>query len=138
MGVHLKKLSVGSTSLSGLKAWHKTFTDRGEDIVHATRNWPKRKEELLDGGCMFWIIKGYMLARQPILDLRAVQREDGHEACGIILAPTLIPVWPKRMSPFQGWRYLAITDAPKDMPKHDLEQDQSAEFLAELHELGLL
>ena len=87
---------------------------------------------------MFWIIKGQMVVRQPIADLIEVKREDGRPACGIVLHPELIPVWPRRVRIFQGWRYLETEDAPEDLPQTEDAAPMPAELAAELRELGLL
>ena len=68
MTVHLKKLSVGSETLESLIIRQKQVLDAGRSLLHPTRNWPKRKDELLDGGSLYWIIKGQMVARQPITE----------------------------------------------------------------------
>ena len=138
MSVHLKKLSVGSVSIDNLKNWQNRDLKQGRPIIHPTRNWPKRADELLDGGSMFWIIKGQMVVRQPIADLIEVKREDGRPACGIVLHPELIPVWPRRVRIFQGWRYLETEDAPEDLPQTENAAPMPAELAAELRELGLL
>jgi hypothetical protein len=138
MSVHLKKLSVGSVSIDNLKNWQNRALKQGRPIIHPTRNWPKRADELLDGGSMFWIIKGQMIVRQPIADLIEVKREDGRPACGIVLHPELIPVWPRRVRIFQGWRYLETEDAPEDLPQTEDCAPMPAELAAELRELGLL
>ena len=138
MSVHLKKLSVGSVSIDNLKIWQNRALKQGRPIIHPTRNWPKRADELLDGGSMFWIIKGQMIVRQPIADLIEVKREDGRPACGIVLHPELIPVWPRRVRIFQGWRYLETEDAPEDLPQTEDAAPMPAELAAELRELGLL
>ena len=138
MSVHLKKLSVGSVSIDNLKNWQNRALKQGRPIIHTTRNWPKRADELLDGGSMFWIIKGQMIVRQPIADLIEVKREDGRPACGIVLHPELIPVWPRRVRIFQGWRYLETEDAPEDLPQTEDAAPMPAELAAELRELGLL
>ena len=138
MTVHIKKLSVGSISIDSLKARQSRRINKGLPIIHATRNWPRRSGELLDDGCLFWIIKGQFCVRQPIVDLIEVKREDGRPACGIVLAPELIPVWPRRVRIFQGWRYLETADAPSDMPVCDGETPMPPELVSELRELGLL
>ena len=138
MTVHLKKLSVGSVSIDSLKSWQNRRTHKGLPIIHPTRNWPRRADELLDGGCLYWVIKGQICVRQPIADLIEVKREDGRPACGIVLAPELILVWPRRVRIFQGWRYLEVADAPEDMPHSDDETPMPAELASELRELGLL
>ena len=138
MTVHLKKLSVGSSSLDALKVRQSRLTIQGLPIIHPTRNWPRRSAELLDGGCLFWIIKGQICVRQPIVDLIEVKRANGQPVCGIVLAPELIPVWPRRVRIFQGWRYLETENAPDDMPVSDEETPMPPELLSELRELGLL
>ncbi|NBP49463.1 MAG: DUF1489 family protein, partial [Alphaproteobacteria bacterium] len=80
MTVHLKKLSVGSTSLDSLREWQALRLAHEGKIVHVTRNKPRRAEELLDGGSIYWIIKRVMVARQQIIDLAEAQRLDGTPA----------------------------------------------------------
>lgn len=138
MTVHLKKLSVGSASVDNLRRWQSQRTKAGLPIIHPTRNWPRRADELLDGGCLFWIIKGQMVVRQPIVDLIEVKRADERPACGIVLDEKLIPVWPKRVRIFQGWRYLETADAPLDMPVTDENEAMPPELVSELRELGLM
>ena len=74
MTVHLKKLSVGSASLASLQEWQAARLAAGMDLIHLTRNTPRRWQEVLDGGSIFWVIKGVMCARQPITELRAAWR----------------------------------------------------------------
>jgi hypothetical protein len=138
MGVHLKKLSVGSSSIDNLRSWQDRAVRQGRPIIHPTRNWPRRADELLDGGCIYWIIKGQMMVRQPIADMIEVKREDGRPACGIVLDPKLIPVWPRRVRIFQGWRYLEVADAPEDLPQSLDSEPMPTELASELRELGLL
>jgi hypothetical protein len=138
MGVHLKKLSVGSSSIDNLRSWQDRAVRQGRPIIHPTRNWPRRADELLDGGCIYWIIKGQMMVRQPIADMIEVKREDGRPACGIVLDPKLIPVWPRRVRIFQGWRYLEAPDAPEDLPQTLDSEPMPTELASELRELGLL
>ena len=138
MGVHLKKLSVGSSSIDNLRSWQGRAVRQGRPIIHPTRNWPRRADELLDGGCIYWIIKGQMMVRQPIADMIEVKREDGRPACGIVLDPKLIPVWPRRVRIFQGWRYLEVADAPGDLPQTLDSEPMPTELASELRELGLL
>ncbi len=139
MTVHLKKLSVGSASLASLREWQAARLAAGMELIHLTRNTPRRAREVLDGGSIFWVIKGVMCARQPITELRAMQRADGRPACGIVLAPSLIAVEPLQVRIFQGWRYLESKDAPADTPARASTSDaMPIEMEAELRELGLL
>ena len=139
MTVHLKKLSVGTESLASLRLWQALRRDSGQELMHVTRNTPRRAEEVLAGGSMFWVIKGVMCARQPIRELRTMQRADGKPACGIVLAPELVAVEPMRVRIFQGWRYLEAKDAPADLPvSAEGDEAMPPELVAELRELGLL
>ena len=137
MTVHLKKLSVGSASVGSLRMLQAQRLANGGRLVHITRNRPRRAEELLDGGSIYWIIKGVMTARQAIIDFVEAQRADGSPACGIVLSPEIVNVAPTRMRIFQGWRYLEVADAPIDIGT-DNDENMPSEFEAELRELGIL
>lgn len=139
MTVHLKKLSVGSTSLESLAEWQQQVLARHGRLLHVTRSFPRRSAEVLDGGSIYWVIKGWMLARQSVVDLVEMQRQDGKPACGIVLEGPLVPVLRRRSRPFQGWRYLETTDAPPDLPAGTSAGETMPEAMAEeLRELGLL
>ena len=137
MTVHLKKLSVGSQSLETLRAWQALRLSETGHLVHVTRNRPRRVEEILDGGSIYWIIKGVMSARQNIIDLAEVQRSDGQVACGLVLSPDLIATLPTKMRIFQGWRYLEAEDAPADLTD-PVDESMPPALVAELRELGVL
>ena len=136
MTVHLKKLSVGSVSIDNLRALQARRLVNVGRLVHITRNRPRRAEELLDGGSIYWIIKGVMTARQAIIDFVEAQRADGSPACGIVLSLEIVNVAPTRMRIFQGWRYLEVADAPIDIGTHN-DENMPSEFFAELRELGI-
>ena len=137
MTVHLKKLSVGSHSLETLRAWQALRLSETGRLIHITRNRPRRAEEILDGGSIYWIIKGVMSARQQIIDLAAVQRADGQVACGLVLSPNLVATVPIKMRIFQGWRYLEAEDAPADLTD-PVDESMPPTLVAELRELGVL
>ena len=136
MTVHLKKLSVGSVSVDGLRALQAQRLANVGRLIHITRNRPRRVEELLNGGSVYWIIKGVMTARQTIVDFVEAERADGSPACGIVLSPEIVTVVPTRMRIFQGWRYLEVADAPIDIGT-DNDENMPSEFFAELRELGI-
>ena len=139
MPLHLKKLSVGSTSIDSLREWHEEVLARRGRIIHVTRSFPRRAEEILPGGSIYWVIKGKMCARQLIEEFIEVEREDGGMSCGIVMKPGLIPVFEKRHRPFQGWRYLEEKDAPLDLPTDTEGEDtMPMEMAEELRDLGLL
>jgi len=139
MPLHLKKLSVGSTSIDSLREWHKEVLARRGRIIHVTRSFPRLAEEILPGGSIYWVIKGKMCARQLIEEFIEVERDDGGVSCGIVMKPGLIPVFEKRHRPFQGWRYLEEKDAPLDLPTDaEGEDTMPMEMAEELRDLGLL
>ena len=79
--------------------------------------WPKREAEVLDGGSLYWVIKGVILARQRITDLQEVNLGDGIPRCALVLDPEVIRTEAAPRRPFQGWRYLDPKDSPRDLPK---------------------
>ena len=137
MTVHLKKLSVGSQSLETLRAWQALRLSETGQLIHVTRNRPRRAEEILDGGSIYWIIKGVMSARQNVVDLAEVQRADGQVACGLVLSPNLVATVPTKMRIFQGWRYLETDNAPADLVD-PFDESMPPKLLAELRDLGVL
>ena len=134
MGKHINlvKLSVGSETVESLQEWQNTNKAQGSDGLprHVTRMWPKREADLLKGGSLFWVIKGFLQCRQRILRLDEVSGKDGVRRCAIVLDPEIIRTTNVRKRPFQGWRYLAIEDAPIDLPKRAFEDDHIPPSLA--------
>ena len=137
MTVHLKKLSVGSQSLETLRVWQALRLSETGRLIHVTRNRPRRAAEILNGGSIYWTIRGVMSARQNIIDLAEVKRADGQVACGLVLSPDLVATVPTKMRIFQGWRYLETEDAPADM-KDAVDERMPPALLVELRELGVL
>ncbi len=139
--LHLQKLSVGTETVADLAAWQNTKRAQSSDGLprHVTRMWPKRTDEVLQGGSMFWVIKGSILCRQEIIRFDEYQNADGIRRCAIVLNPELIRVAPTLKRPFQGWRYLKAADAPVDLPKgRETEEPLPASLNAALAEIGLL
>lgn len=143
MTVHLIKLSVGPDSLADLEHWQKQrlryLKARGEkaELIHITRHMPKRADEVLDGGSIYWVIKGWLCARQKLLELRPMER-DGVPHCGLVYDPQMIRVAPRPHRAFQGWRYFDPKDAPRDLAKEKGSEGIPEDMLRELTELGLL
>jgi len=124
-GLHLMKLSVGTDDMADLAGWQSGRGKGGDGYPrHVTRMWPKREAELLDGGSVYWVIKGVMLCRQRLLRLDKVVGGDGIPRCAMILDPELIRVTPTPRRPFQGWRYLPAPDAPRDLGHWDASEDE--------------
>ena len=146
MPLHLIKLAVGCDSVRELKEWvaerMATAKKKGLPLrhVHITRMTPKREEEILSGGSLYWVIRGEIAAREKIIAIEPFRDKDGIGRCRIVMQPKVIAVSPRPMRPFQGWRYLKEGDAPPDLTR------TSATGLAampepmrrELRELGLL
>jgi len=100
--------------------------------------FPKRRDEILAGGSLYWVIRGMVLCRQPIVDLEKVTGQDGLERCRIVFKPQIIPVRPIPRRPFQGWRYFEAADAPPDLKKSAGSAGLSEKMRRELAALGLL
>lgn len=134
--LHLMKLCVGAEGPEELAAWQARFG--AGQARHVTRMWPKREAELLDGGSIYWVFKGVMLARQRVVALDRVEGEDGILRCGLILDRALVRVAAVPRRPFQGWRYLAAEDAPPDLPAgRAAEEALPPAVAAALAEMGL-
>ncbi len=137
---HLIKLSVGTESVESLQAWHKTARAQGPDGLprHITRMWPKRAAEILNGGSIYWVIKGVVQCRQLVLRLDEVTGSDGIRRCAIVLNPKLVRTVHAIKRPFQGWRYLAPADAPADLSESRQDEDHLPHDLsAALAEIGI-
>lgn len=140
--MHLQKLSVGSESIKMLQDWQKVVVERRKakglsaHAQHVTRMMPKQKEALLDGGSIYWVIKGTILCRSQIVDLEETRTNDGRKACAIIMHPKLIPVVPAPRRAFQGWRYLKPEDAPLDLKGPMSGEDLPPELRSKLVSLG--
>jgi hypothetical protein len=100
---------------------------------------PKRADEIVDGGSLYWVIKGRLQVRQPITEITQEADETGRGFARLHLAPGLVRVLPRAHRPFQGWRYLAADDAPADLASGgEGGAGLPAEMQAELRALGIL
>jgi hypothetical protein len=138
MTLHLIKLCVGVQSLEEIKDWAKQCKASGGGQDHVTRMFPRRKDEIVPGGSLYWVIKGMILCRQPIRDLEQVKGRDGIERCRIVFAPKVIAVRPVPRRPFQGWRYLDGADVPPDLSAKVEASGITEKMRRDLAELGLL
>jgi hypothetical protein len=139
--LNLIKLSVGTSSVDDLIAWQASSRARGGDGLpqHVTRMWPKRVEELLNAGSIYWVIQGVLQCRQRILRLDEVFGQDGVRRCAIVLDPEIIRTSTAQKRPFQGWRYLPGSDAPADLTgaRHD-EDALPPSLSAALADIGVI
>ena len=139
--IHLIKLCVGAERVEDLTDWQASARAKGPDGLprHVTRMWPKRADEVLNGGALYWVFKGLVLCRQRVLRLDEITGQDGITRCGIVLDPSVIRVAPTAKRPFQGWRYLAPEDAPRDLPKgREAEEALPQDLQNALAEIGVL
>ncbi|MEZ5647613.1 MAG: DUF1489 domain-containing protein [Alphaproteobacteria bacterium] len=142
MPLNLIKLCVGISDIKHLKTVQaqRRRAAKRKFSRHITRNWPRRAEEILtQKGSLYWVIKGVIRVRQPIIGFDELEDDEGRPTCGIRLASQLVPVMPYPFRPFQGWRYLENKDAPPDLrsAKGDIAKIP-ADLLAELRSLGLM
>ncbi len=141
--IHLIKLSVGPESLAELKSWQakrlKALKAAGKKpfLMHVTRHKPKREEELLDGGSIYWVIKGRIVARQKLLELRTVTRND-IKCCGLVYDKRMVAVHTHPHRAFQGWRYLKAADAPRDLTEREIDENLPEDVRQELAMFGVL
>ena len=146
MPLHLIKLSVGTDSVKDLEDWirqklkqQKKAGKKKPERVHTTRMVPKRAEEILDGGSIYWVIRGQIMCRERVLDIRPFVDKDGVGRCRLVLDPKCVLVEPRPYRAFQGWRYLDAKDAPRDLDRAAPgARDMPEAMRRELRELGLL
>lgn len=145
MALHLLKLCVGAESIADLSSWiaerraAAEAAGRTYEQTHTTRMVPTRTAELLDGGSLYWVIKGQIAARQRLTDIRPFTDAEGIGRCHLVMEPVVVPVEPRPFRPFQGWRYLQAKDAPRDLAEHGGDLGEMPEALRrELAGLGLL
>lgn len=112
--LHLIKLCVGCDLVEELIDWRKTVSRPSEPWILRTRQMPKRAAELVEGGSVFRVYRGMILSRQRILAVDRVG-EGPAARCEIILDERLVLTAPTPRRAFQGWRYLADHEAPRDL-----------------------
>ena len=144
MALHLIKLCVGADSIDDLREW---VSERSLIAIaagmephssHITRMIPKRDQELLDGGSLYWVIKGQVQARQRLLDLKSFTDVDGISRCELVLGPEVIETEFQPRRAFQGWRYLPDKDAPADIRQSEIDGDIPEGMRRALRELALI
>jgi len=143
--LHLIKLCVGVASVEELAEWQaarlaeQRKARKTPRLWHTTFQMPKREAELLDGGSIYWVIKGSVQARQRLVGFEPGTKSDGSKGCRILLDPLLVAVRPVPRRAFQGWRYLDAKDAPPDLELGDKAlADMPAKLRRDLAELCLL
>lgn len=144
MALHIIKLCVGAESIEDLREWVSRRSlaaiAAGQEphSFHTTRMVPKRTEELLSGGSLYWVIKGYVQARQPLIGVEPFTDGEAIGRCNLILGPEVVETELQPRRAFQGWRYLEAKEAPRDLASLSGSADMPLELRRELAELGLL
>jgi hypothetical protein len=143
--LHIIKLAVGCESVKELTGWvaERMQAAKKKGLsphhVHITRMTPKRVEDVLVGGSLYWVIRGEIAAREKIIAIEPFRDRDGIGRCRLVMQPKVIAVLPRPMRPFQGWRYFAESDAPRDLESAGTGVAAMPEPMRrELRELGLL
>jgi hypothetical protein len=139
--LHMTKLAVGIRDLGHLAEVQARRLAADPPLRHLTRSFPRRAQEIIDGGSMYWVVAGSVLVRQRIVDIIEATRDDGSACAAICLDPLLVPVAGRPTKAFQGWRYLEAAAAPADLTAATAAE--GAEALPEamrrdLRALGLL
>jgi hypothetical protein len=135
--LHLLKLAVGIGDVDDLRRVRAMrAAERGGHWV-PTRNYPRRATEVVDGGSLYWVVRGWIAARQRVVGFRSRHDAAGRRYCLIDVDPELIATVPRPCRAFQGWRYLPATLAPPDRISAAAEPP-SDHMLAELRALGLI
>ena len=144
MPLHLLKLCVGAESVQDLEEWivedlaAKVAGGVAAEQFHTTRMVPNRAAEIVDGGSLFWVIKGEVACRQRVIEIRPFVGADGIRRCHLVLEPVVRRVEPRPSRPFQGWRYLTDKDAPPDVSDTAAATSLPETLRRELRALGLL
>lgn len=138
MTLHILKLCVGAPDIQDLADWQEMRLRTVGRIYHTTRMIPKRADEIVGKGSLYWVIKGMVSCRQKIIAIKPFEDDDGITRCNLVLDPELVAVRPQPKRPFQGWRYLKPEDAPADLPRGDGVAGMPEKMRNELAELGLL
>lgn len=145
MALHLIKLCVGADSIEDLRNWvsRRSLVAIAAGLEphssHTTRMVPKRVDELLAGGSLYWVIKGQVQARQRLIDIETFTDADGIGRCNLVLGPEVVETEYQPRRAFQGWRYLTADDAPRDLSALGADvAELPMELRRELAELGLL
>jgi hypothetical protein len=113
--LHILKLAVGVRDLAHLAELQQARATSDPPLRHRTRNTPKRADEIIAGGSIYWVINRAILARQRITAIIRDHWDDGSACAGLVLDPELVRVAARAAKPFQGWRYLNAADAPPDL-----------------------
>ena len=145
MSQNIIKLAVGIDDLRHLyevqQAYAFDYDGRRANKVR-TRYKPRQAEEILQGGSLYRVIKNKIQCRQQILGFESEETSDKGTQCVIVVANEIIQTVVTPKKPFQGWRYLKLTDVPADRGVYDgnlFEENAVPDDMEEdLKEMGLI
>ncbi|MBD20496.1 MAG: lysophospholipase [Rhodospirillaceae bacterium] len=144
MTIHLVKIAVGIESIDHLRDLQLERICRAKEegvhdkLIHLTRNTPRRRNEVLQNGSIYWIIKGYIRVRQHIIDMEKVIGRNGQPRCALVLDPLLKKTILMPHKPIQGWRYMEEEAVPNDLTEDEIKSSLPSSMVEELRSLGLL
>jgi hypothetical protein len=115
--VHIIKMAVGIRDIEHLREAQRQRAEVEPPLRHRTRHAPKRAEEIIEGGSIYWVVSGMIQCRQRILDILPDTRMDGSACAALMLDDALVMVDPRPARAFQCWRYLSESDAPADLAR---------------------
>ena len=144
--VNLVKIAVGVTSVEELSLRQAEFLKKINDkkfpyFYHSTRMMPKKHEDIISNGSLYWVVKGVICARQKVIDIVKFEDTDGKKRCKIFLAAEIVKTKPVRKRPFQGWRYLKKHITPEDLNepiKANFDSNIPIQLQKQLLEMGVL
>ncbi len=142
--LHLVKLCVGADGVADLLAWQGAQARRAQAAGldarprHVTRMWPRRADDVLAGGSLYWVFKGLVLARQRVLGFEPVDLGEASPRCAIVLASEVVRTESQPRRPFQGWRYLPAADAPRDLGAEAADGALPQPLETALSEIGVI
>ena len=129
------KLCVGCDTVEELLAWRREAWPADAPWILRTRQTPKRAEDLVAGGSLYRVYKGFILSRQRILAIDTVD-EGVARRCEITLDETVVRTAPTPRRAFQGWRYLEAADVPPDLEAGEGAAALPTDLARKLRELG--
>ena len=136
--LHIIKLAVGISDPAHLRTVQADRIAQGAPLRHLTRHSPRRAEDIITGGSLYWVIAGTLLMRQRITAIEPAVRSDGSACAALMLDPVLVPLCGRPVKAFQGWRYLEASAAPADLDLNSAEAALPPALAQRLRELCLL
>ncbi len=142
MTIHMVKLCVGAETVDDLRHWQarqmriRSGEGRPARPACQTRMTPKQTNALIEGGSLYWVIKGMILVRNRIVGVETLTDRSGRAYCEIDLDPEAALVEPTPRKAFQGWRYLKAAEAPRDLAG-GLSGDVPVKLAQQLREAGV-